>query len=245
MKCPKCGYENKDDALYCGMCMEVFKKKSTVVRVKENITEKKNIWSTGRITFVLYVVNCFMGAMLGGAAGFIVFNLTGLPLDSYAWLFTLPVVGAFMGLGVGIISNSYHQLISMIIYGFVGGFIGWFVYSLFGWPTGRIISWSVIGLFIGAGVGNASKRKELGLIIGALFGFFGGLNSTMLGSGAMNLAITVIIGLPIGGLSIGTGVALIAIDKKSVRTLLISAAVLSYIIITAIIAFLSAMMHMA
>ncbi|MBU4133993.1 M50 family metallopeptidase [bacterium] len=28
MKCTKCGYENKDDALYCGMCMEPFRKKS-------------------------------------------------------------------------------------------------------------------------------------------------------------------------------------------------------------------------
>lgn len=26
MKCPKCNYENKDDALYCGMCYEPFKK---------------------------------------------------------------------------------------------------------------------------------------------------------------------------------------------------------------------------
>ena len=28
IKCPKCGYENKDDALYCGMCYEPFRKKS-------------------------------------------------------------------------------------------------------------------------------------------------------------------------------------------------------------------------
>jgi len=28
IKCPKCGYENKDDALYCGMCYEAFRKKS-------------------------------------------------------------------------------------------------------------------------------------------------------------------------------------------------------------------------
>lgn len=26
MKCPKCGYENKDDAAYCGLCGEVFNK---------------------------------------------------------------------------------------------------------------------------------------------------------------------------------------------------------------------------
>ncbi|MBA3052805.1 M50 family metallopeptidase [bacterium] len=28
MKCAKCGYDNKDGALYCGMCMESFRKKS-------------------------------------------------------------------------------------------------------------------------------------------------------------------------------------------------------------------------
>ncbi|NIM03014.1 hypothetical protein GTN66_02535 [bacterium] len=28
IKCPKCGYENKDDALYCGMCYEPFRKKA-------------------------------------------------------------------------------------------------------------------------------------------------------------------------------------------------------------------------
>lgn len=28
IKCPKCGYENRDDALYCGMCYEPLKKKS-------------------------------------------------------------------------------------------------------------------------------------------------------------------------------------------------------------------------
>ncbi|MFC2091690.1 M50 family metallopeptidase [Elusimicrobiota bacterium] len=26
MKCPKCGYENTDDALYCNLCQEIFKK---------------------------------------------------------------------------------------------------------------------------------------------------------------------------------------------------------------------------
>ncbi len=29
-KCPKCGYENKDDAIYCGMCSEPFKKEEKV-----------------------------------------------------------------------------------------------------------------------------------------------------------------------------------------------------------------------
>ncbi len=32
MKCPKCGYENQDEALYCGMCYDVFKKISSSVK---------------------------------------------------------------------------------------------------------------------------------------------------------------------------------------------------------------------
>ena len=35
IKCPKCGYENKDDALYCGMCYEPFRKKSREPELSE------------------------------------------------------------------------------------------------------------------------------------------------------------------------------------------------------------------
>ena len=32
MKCSKCGYENGENALYCGLCYEVFRKANAVVR---------------------------------------------------------------------------------------------------------------------------------------------------------------------------------------------------------------------
>ena len=40
IKCPKCGYENKDDALYCGMCYEPFRKKAEPPEFPEPEEEK-------------------------------------------------------------------------------------------------------------------------------------------------------------------------------------------------------------
>ena len=40
IKCPKCGYENKDDALYCGMCYEPFRKNAESPEFSEPEEEK-------------------------------------------------------------------------------------------------------------------------------------------------------------------------------------------------------------
>ncbi len=40
IKCPKCGYENKDDALYCGMCYEPFRKMAEPPEFSEPGKEK-------------------------------------------------------------------------------------------------------------------------------------------------------------------------------------------------------------
>ena len=39
MKCPKCGYENKEGALYCNLCTEVFTKEKIQKPVKEKIQD--------------------------------------------------------------------------------------------------------------------------------------------------------------------------------------------------------------
>ena len=39
MKCPKCGYENKEEALYCNLCTEVFRKEKIQKPVKEKIKD--------------------------------------------------------------------------------------------------------------------------------------------------------------------------------------------------------------
>ncbi len=36
--CPKCGYENLDDALYCNLCKEIFRKEKKETLVKDKIT---------------------------------------------------------------------------------------------------------------------------------------------------------------------------------------------------------------
>lgn len=39
MKCPKCGYENKEEALYCNLCKELFTKEKRQKPVKEKIKD--------------------------------------------------------------------------------------------------------------------------------------------------------------------------------------------------------------
>lgn len=36
--CPKCSYENLDDALYCNLCKEIFRKEKKETPVKDKIT---------------------------------------------------------------------------------------------------------------------------------------------------------------------------------------------------------------
>lgn len=36
--CPKCGYENLDDALYCNLCKEIFRKEKKEASIKDKIT---------------------------------------------------------------------------------------------------------------------------------------------------------------------------------------------------------------
>ncbi|MBN1383772.1 MAG: zinc ribbon domain-containing protein [Elusimicrobia bacterium] len=66
MKCPKCGYENKDDALYCGLCYEVLQKIQptevchTELQPVEEIkvvSKKSNKW---KIVLILSIVLVFL-----------------------------------------------------------------------------------------------------------------------------------------------------------------------------------------
>lgn len=59
MKCPKCNYENKDDALYCGLCYEVLKKGESKTNptspIKTKSTKWKELLLLGLILFFLII----------------------------------------------------------------------------------------------------------------------------------------------------------------------------------------------
>ncbi len=52
MKCPKCGYENIDEAISCGLCAEVFNKEADTSEIESSPTEKPRKVPYGVIIFL-------------------------------------------------------------------------------------------------------------------------------------------------------------------------------------------------
>jgi uncharacterized Zn finger protein (UPF0148 family) len=99
--CPKCGYENLDDALYCNLCKEIFRKEKKEPPTKDEITsihdlppdvrnilqqQKAEIMSKGKDDFLLTTAGIKKGCMLLAIIG-----LGILALIILRFFFTIPV----------------------------------------------------------------------------------------------------------------------------------------------------------
>lgn len=56
MKCKKCGYENKEEALYCNLCYEVLKKEHPKVETNIPVIKTNNKLTTILLIFILVLV---------------------------------------------------------------------------------------------------------------------------------------------------------------------------------------------
>lgn len=65
MKCPKCGYENKEEALYCNLCTEIFKKEKIQKPVKEKIKDHSGEFMPVRRRIIYgYLIRIFLLLLL-------------------------------------------------------------------------------------------------------------------------------------------------------------------------------------
>jgi hypothetical protein len=65
MKCPKCGYENKEEALYCNLCTEIFRKEKKQKPVKEKIQDCSGEFMPVRRRIKYgYLIRFFLGLLI-------------------------------------------------------------------------------------------------------------------------------------------------------------------------------------
>jgi hypothetical protein len=112
MKCPKCNYDNSNDAIYCGMCYEPFKKEAvsekpapvadagikedktgSVSLKSDDIPEKKKKSSLPPPIVQIITGAVFTYIIFWTYSYYTSFEASGEPIDSALWGMTYRVLG--------------------------------------------------------------------------------------------------------------------------------------------------------